>query len=103
MRVVLREKLSKTHMTTGGEKSISKVIDGDRVVEWVGIGWIDLREADERDRRRYPIIVEKLYTKIDRVCPRCRTHAYHFYRHDTKRAECANCAHGWRARFTIND
>jgi hypothetical protein len=56
---VPREDLSILRMAAGGEKRYSTVIDGTRVKEWVGIGWIDLREATTDDLRRFPRVSEK--------------------------------------------
>lgn len=44
--------------------------------------------------------------KIDRRCPRCRAHRYHFT-HDRKPdsarcgVSCAECGHPWRTRLTL--
>lgn len=34
------------------------VIDGDRVMEYVGIGWIELRKATEADLKKYPKLTD---------------------------------------------
>lgn len=34
------------------------VIDGDRLMQYVGIGWIELRKATLKDRERYPTLVD---------------------------------------------
>ena len=41
-------------MTTGGEDRISKIILDGVVKEWVGIGWIDIGEAEPEDYLKYP-------------------------------------------------
>lgn len=56
MKTVHASKLSNIAMTTGGEKRYSKVIDGDVLKEWVGIGWIDVRNATKADRSKYPMV-----------------------------------------------
>ncbi len=32
------------------------VIDGDRVMHYIGIGWIEERKATAEDRRKYPTL-----------------------------------------------
>ena len=58
MKTVKRSKLSNLRMTAGQEKKYSVVVVDGRVKEWVGIGWIDLREATAEDREKYPVAVE---------------------------------------------
>jgi hypothetical protein len=41
-------------MGSGGKGKPRRVIDGDRLMEYVGIGWIELRPATAEDRKRYP-------------------------------------------------
>ena len=41
-------------MTAGKEKKLSKVIHEGKVKEWVGIGWVELREATAEDREKIP-------------------------------------------------
>lgn len=55
---VKRQDLAPIRMTTGGEKKHPKVILDGHVKEWVGFGWIDLGEADEADRKLYPVVVD---------------------------------------------
>jgi hypothetical protein len=43
-------------MGCGGNGKPQRVIDGDRLMEYVGIGWIDLRKATASDRRKYPVL-----------------------------------------------
>lgn len=47
------QNLSNLKMVAGMERKITRVIDGDALKEWVGIGWIELRKATPRDRRTY--------------------------------------------------
>ena len=48
--------LSNMAMANGNEDQYSIVIDNDVVKEWVGIGWIELREATTKDKKDYPIV-----------------------------------------------
>jgi hypothetical protein len=57
MKKIQSSKVSNIAMTTGGEKRITKVIDGGIVKEWVGIGWIDLHKANAADRKKYPTVI----------------------------------------------
>lgn len=56
MNSVKRENLSNFRMVLGNADIVTRVIDGDDLKVWVGIGWITLRPATERDRKRYPIV-----------------------------------------------
>jgi hypothetical protein len=42
----------------GQPKKPLKVIDGDRLMEYVGIGWIEIRQATAKDRQRYPTLTD---------------------------------------------
>ena len=44
-------------MTSGGERTISKVIHDGKLMHWVGIGWVEVREATEADKEQYPSVV----------------------------------------------
>ena len=55
---VNRKKLTNLAMVNGNEKKYSIVIDSNTVKEWVGIGWIELREATDSDRETYPTVGE---------------------------------------------
>jgi len=55
---VKSSEISYLAMTTGGERKFTKVIVGDRVHEWVGIGWIDIGPLTLRDLKRYPVVVD---------------------------------------------
>ena len=41
------------YMGSGSKDKPKKVIDGDRLMEYVGIGWIEIRKATARDKRTY--------------------------------------------------
>lgn len=56
MRQVKLEDLSKFSMVAGGEKRITKVIDGDELKEWVGIGWVSIGKATKADRKKFPVV-----------------------------------------------
>lgn len=46
--------LSNLRMVAGNENKVCQVIDNGRVKTWVGIGWIDEREATEEDVATLP-------------------------------------------------
>ena len=50
--------ISSISMTSGKEKSLSMVIHGGILKQWVGIGWIDLRTAKKDDFEKYPEVKE---------------------------------------------
>ncbi len=56
---VKASELSKLKMTAGNENSYSKVIQDGRLLQWVGIGWIDLGAATEEDYSDYPEVERK--------------------------------------------
>ena len=58
IKVPVRE-VSSYAMSTGNEKKYSIIVDGDKVKEWVGIGWIELREATPEDSEKYPVVDRK--------------------------------------------
>lgn len=45
-------------MAAGNERKYNKVILDGNVQEWVGIGWIDLYKATEKDRQKYPTVID---------------------------------------------
>lgn len=49
-----RGELSNLRMVAGNERKYDKVIDDGELKEWVGFGWITLREAVEEDYEKYP-------------------------------------------------
>lgn len=57
-----RTKLKRKDVTTiamveGGETHISKVVIGKKVMEWVGIGWIDVTDSTTpMERRSLPVV-----------------------------------------------
>ena len=55
---VKRSELSILRMVAGNEGLYTKVIDGGRLKEWIGIGWIDIGRATEEHRALYPTVIE---------------------------------------------
>lgn len=55
---VKRSELSILRMVAGNEDLYTKVVDGDRLREWVGIGWVDVGMATEEHRTLYPTVIE---------------------------------------------
>lgn len=53
-----RRKTSTLLMGCGGKGKPMQVIDGDRLMEYVGIGWIELRIATAADKLKYPTVVD---------------------------------------------
>jgi hypothetical protein len=41
-------------MGCGGKNKPTRVIDGDRVMFYVGIGWVDEGKATAADKKKYP-------------------------------------------------
>lgn len=57
MKKVKASELSNLRMTAGNEKKYSKVIIGDTLKEWVGIGWIDIGEVTKESKKKYPTVI----------------------------------------------
>ena len=57
MNKVSAKMLSKLAMIQGNEKKYSIVIDEDILKQWIGFGWIELREATTEDLKKYPIVI----------------------------------------------
>lgn len=56
---VKRSELSSLKMVAGNEGLYTKVIDGGRLKEWIGIGWIDIGMATEEHRTLYPTVKDE--------------------------------------------
>ena len=56
---VKRSELSILRMVAGNEDLYTKVVDGDRLREWVGIGWVDVGMATEEHRTLYPTVKDE--------------------------------------------
>jgi len=60
IKTVKASDLSLLKMVAGGEKRHKIVVDTDGILkEWVGFGWINLRQATEADRERWPRVMGK--------------------------------------------
>jgi len=57
METVHASKLSRIRMVAGQEKIYRQVIDNGIVKDWVGFGWVDLRDATPADYKKYPTVV----------------------------------------------
>lgn len=55
---VLRSELTTMRMAAGNENLYTRVVDGDRLRGWVGIGWIDEGMATDEHRATYPTVKE---------------------------------------------
>ena len=55
MKVKVTE-LSNIRMAGHNEKEYPVVIDNGILKEWVAIGWIDLREATQKDYKKFPSV-----------------------------------------------
>lgn len=52
-----RSSLSPLHMVAGGEKKHPVVVCDNKVMEWVGFGWIELRSPPTpEDLLKYPVV-----------------------------------------------
>jgi len=58
MKELSRGEVSTLRMVAGNEDQISKVIDGVLLKEWVGIGWVTLRNATDQDKKNYPTLID---------------------------------------------
>jgi hypothetical protein len=57
MTRIKRKDVSTIAMVEGGETRISKVVVDGRVMEWVGIGWIDVTDTTTpAERRSLPVV-----------------------------------------------
>jgi len=54
---VTHRDVSIVSMVAGNEKTIHRVIWNDKVMDWVGIGWVGIRDATDADRATYPTVV----------------------------------------------
>ena len=53
---VSRAQLATWRITAGNEDVYSIVVDGDRLKQWVAIGWIDIGMATDEHRAIYPTV-----------------------------------------------
>lgn len=56
METVKRSELSIIKMTDGNENKYQTVIDNGVVKEWVGIGWIVVRNVEPSDYEKFPVV-----------------------------------------------
>jgi len=63
MKIVKANDLSKFKMVAGNEKRYSAVIDNGILKEWVAIGWVDLREATQKDYEKFPVVLRNIHTR----------------------------------------
>ena len=54
MKTVKRSQLSTVRMVAGNEKKYQRVIDNGIIKNWVGFGWVDERDATDKDHEKYP-------------------------------------------------
>jgi len=55
MKTYPRHRTHPAIMGSGANKP-RRVIDGERLMEYVGIGWIHIRTATSKDRKKYPML-----------------------------------------------
>lgn len=58
MKTISRDEISTVKMTAGGEKRVHKVIDGDDVYLWVGIGWVKEGPPTRHQKRHLHHVVD---------------------------------------------
>jgi len=58
MKTVKLSEVTNIGMTTGGEKKYSKIVLLGILKEWVGFGWIELRDATAADIKKYPTVID---------------------------------------------
>jgi hypothetical protein len=56
MKPVAVKELGNIKMVEGNEHLYNIVIDKGILKEWVGIGWIEVREATPEDAEKYPTV-----------------------------------------------
>ena len=59
MKTVNRKLLESWNMLDSGEDIHPLVVDGERLLKWTGIGWVDTGPATEADKQQYPTVVEE--------------------------------------------
>lgn len=55
-QTIKRRELTNLRMVVGNEKKYSVVIIDGVVKEWIGIGWLELREPTEEDLKTFPVV-----------------------------------------------
>jgi len=56
---VKRLELSNIRMIDGNEQKYDTVIQDGVLMEWVGIGWIGVRDATPEDNEKYPVVIDE--------------------------------------------
>ncbi len=56
-KTVAASQVSTMAMVNGNEHKFTKIIHGDVLKEWVGIGWIDKGAPTAKDRELYPKVI----------------------------------------------
>ena len=59
MKTIKASELSTIRMVAGNEKRVKKVIDNGILIEWVAIGWVDVRKATLADYKKFPTVTRK--------------------------------------------
>lgn len=58
MSNIKRREVSNSSMVAGNEIKYRNVILDGSLKEWIGFGWITLREATDEDKEMYPTVEE---------------------------------------------
>ena len=56
---VRRRELSNIRMVGGNERKYKAVIQDGVLKEWVGFGWIEVRDATPEDNEKYPVVINE--------------------------------------------
>jgi hypothetical protein len=56
MKTVNAKELQNIRMAGHNEKKYPVVIDYGVLKEWVAIGWVDVREATQKDYEKFPVV-----------------------------------------------
>jgi len=57
MSTIPAKKVTNMAMVNGNERLYKIVINDGYLMEWVGIGWIELRKATPADIKKHPVVV----------------------------------------------
>ena len=58
MKTLTRSQVGNTNMIAGNEKKHPRVILDGFVMNWVGFGWIEEGKATNKDRKKYPTVID---------------------------------------------
>ncbi len=56
-KTITHRELSTISMVGGNENKFEIVIHEGKLIQWVSIGWIELREARKKDYEKYPFVI----------------------------------------------